>query len=153
MNYVAHIARRFEYSITIRYKDDADKAMQIIKDTISKHPYALKSPSPSVFVDTLGPNGTNLNIRIWSPSGHWWDARTELLQKIMQALRAEGIMMPFDQNVLWFGNTPPQTLQSKKLERAMYGEAKIIESHDEYLQGNIPQDDIAPENVSRGKNT
>ncbi len=154
INYVAHIARRFEYTITIRYKDDADKATKIIKETIDKHPYALKSPSPSVFVDDLGPNGSNLNIRIWSPSGYWWDAKTELLWKIVQALRAGGIVIPFDQNVLWFGN--PTALagspQAKALDKAMYGKASAPAGDDVYRQGSVSgKEQAAPENVPQVK--
>jgi len=38
-NYVAHIARRFEYVIGIRYSDDAEKAIKIIKKLIEEHPF------------------------------------------------------------------------------------------------------------------
>ncbi|MDV0441042.1 mechanosensitive ion channel family protein [Methanorbis furvi] len=146
-NYVAHIARRFDYNITIRYKDDAEKAMKIIKDTVDKHPYALKSPAPSVFVDNLGPNGSNLLVRIWAPSGYWWDAKTELLGKIVQALRAAGIVIPFDQNVVWFGHD-----QNKSLDRAMYGRPMQPSSSPEYLQTAGPgREQSAPENVAQVK--
>lgn len=101
-NYVANIARRFQYSIGIRYVDDADRAVAIIWDIISKHPFALKNPSPSIFVDELGNNGVILSVRIWSPSSEWWDVKTELLWKIKIALEEEGIQIPFPQRTLWF---------------------------------------------------
>ncbi|MBN1431834.1 MAG: mechanosensitive ion channel family protein [Methanomicrobiaceae archaeon] len=101
-NYVAHVVRRFEYSIGIRYADDADRAIEIIWGVISKHPFALKSPSPSIFVDELGDNGVIIKIRIWSPSSVWWDVKTELLWKIKVALEEEGIQIPFPQRTLWF---------------------------------------------------
>lgn len=102
-NYVAHVARRFQYNVTIRYSDDAAKAIEIIKDVINKHPHALKKPSPDVYVDELGAHGVQLIVRIWSPSGYWWDARTSLLWKIFKALRAADIDIPFEQLVLWEG--------------------------------------------------
>lgn len=146
-NYVAHVARRFDYKITIRYKDDADKAVKIIKETIDKHPYALKSPGPSVFVEDIGPNGSNLNVRIWSPSGYWWDAKTELLWKIVRALRAAGIVIPFDQNVVWFGHD-----QTKSTDRAMYGKAGQPAGAAEYLQSAAPgREQQSPENVPQVK--
>ena len=86
-NYVAHVVRRFEYSIGIRYEDDADRAIEIIWGVISKHPFALKSPSPSIFVDELGDNGVILSVRIWSPSSEWWDVKTKLLWKGVQRLQ------------------------------------------------------------------
>lgn len=101
-NYVAHVARRFEYEVGIRYSDDADKAIQIIKGIISNHPFALKYPEPSIFVDRLGDNAVIISVRIWSPSSVWWDVRTELLWKIKKAIEENGIQVPFPQRTVWF---------------------------------------------------
>lgn len=101
-NYVAHVARRFEYSVGIRYSDDADRAIEVIWEVINKHPFALKSPSPSIYVDELGDNAVVLIVRIWAPSSEWWDVRTELLWKIKIALEENGIQIPFPQRTLWF---------------------------------------------------
>jgi small-conductance mechanosensitive channel len=101
-NYVAHVARRFEYSIGIRYSDDADRAVETIWEVINKHPFALKNPSPSIFVNELGNDGVILSVRIWSPSSEWWNVRTELLWKIKVALEENGIQIPFPQRTLWF---------------------------------------------------
>ncbi|MDD2295937.1 MAG: mechanosensitive ion channel [Eubacteriales bacterium] len=113
-NYVAHIARRFDYDIGIRYTDDADKAIKVIKGIIEKHPYALKNPAPSVYVDELGNNSINLKVRIWAPSGFWWDVRTDLLWKIFQALRKADIDIPFPQLTLWYGEEPPKPAKTGK---------------------------------------
>lgn len=102
-NYVANVARRFEYLVSIRYSDDAEKAISVIRDVIEKHPYALKSPSPDIYVDELGAYGVNLVVRIWSPSCYWWDARKDLLWRIFKALRAVDIDIPFKQLVIWDG--------------------------------------------------
>jgi len=67
-NYVANIARRFEYVVGIRYSDDADLAIEIIEDLIDEQPFALKKPSPQVFVDNLGDNSVNLHSRSRSVS-------------------------------------------------------------------------------------
>ena len=101
-NYWRHVARRFTYTVGIRYEDDADHAIRIIKDVIWQHPYALKNPAPSVFVDSLGDNSVNINVYIWAPSRFWWSVRTELLWKIKKALEAEGIQIPFPQRTVWF---------------------------------------------------
>ncbi|HOI59344.1 MAG: mechanosensitive ion channel family protein [Methanoculleus sp.] len=103
-NYVHNAARRFEYQIGIRYEDDADAAIRIAKEVIATHPFALKSPAPSVFVDNLGDNSVNLTAYIWAPARNWWDVRTDLLWKIKQALEANGIEMPFPQRTLTFAD-------------------------------------------------
>ncbi|WP_292366354.1 MULTISPECIES: mechanosensitive ion channel family protein [unclassified Methanoculleus] len=103
-NYVHNAARRFEYQIGIRYEDDADAAIRIAKEVIATHPFALKSPAPSVFVDNLGDNSVNLTAYIWAPARNWWDVRTDLLLKIKQALEENGIEIPFPQRTVWFAD-------------------------------------------------
>lgn len=68
-NYVNNAARRFEYKIRIRYRDDADEAIRLAKEVIAAHPLALKNPAPMIYVDSLGDNGINLIARIWARPG------------------------------------------------------------------------------------
>ena len=103
-NYVANIARRFEYVVGIRYSDDADLAIKIIEDLIDEQPFALKNPSPQVFVDNLGDNSVNLHVRIWAPATEWYNLKMELLWEIKKTLEANGIEIPFPQRVVWFAD-------------------------------------------------
>ena len=101
-NYDANVARRFEYRIPIRYSDDADHAIYIIGNLLAGHPFVLKNPQPSVYVDELGDNGIIIMVRVWAPSSEWWSVRTEMLSKIKTALEKEGIEIPVPQRVVWF---------------------------------------------------
>ncbi len=100
-NYVAHAARRFEYKIGISYSDDAEKAVNIIKNLLEEHPLVLKEPAPQIFVEELGDSSVNLNIKIWAPSSEWYSVYTTMLWKIKVALEKEGIEIPFPQHVIW----------------------------------------------------
>ena len=106
-NYVNHIVRRFEYIVGIRYRDDADAAIAIIKHVIDAHPFALKKPSPQVFVDNLGDNAVNILVRIWAPISEWFSVKMELLLEIKKSLEAQGIEIAFPQRVVWFADTAP----------------------------------------------
>jgi small-conductance mechanosensitive channel len=103
-NYVANIARRFQYVVGIRYSDDADKAIKIIEDIIDEHPFALKNPEPKIFVDNLGDNAVNIFVRIWAPSTDWYDVKMELLWIIKKTLEENGIEIAFPQRTVWFAN-------------------------------------------------
>jgi small-conductance mechanosensitive channel len=116
-NYWANVARRFEYVVGIRYQDDAEKAISIIMDILQKHPFVLKKPSSTVYVEELADNGVNLNVKIWSPAKVWWDVKIELLWKIKVALEAEGIEIPFPQRTIWF----PEPLQTNTRSNAPSG--------------------------------
>lgn len=115
-NYVSNVVRRFEYSVDISYSEDAEKAIKIIKEVVDRHPYALKNPAPGVYVNKLGASGIEIKIRIWSPSGYWWDARTELLWSIFKALKNADVEIPFDQLVVWFGEDEAEKLNNEKLK-------------------------------------
>ena len=112
-NYVAHVARRFEYKIGIRYSDDAEKAVKIIKNLLDEHPLILKDPAPAIFVEELGESSVNLSIRIWAPSSHWFSVKMEMLWKIKVALEKEGIEIPFPQHVIWFADESKKILKKK----------------------------------------
>ncbi|ADI73226.1 MscS Mechanosensitive ion channel [Methanohalobium evestigatum Z-7303] len=103
-NYVANVARRFEYIVGIRYSDDAEQAIDIIKDLIEKEPLALKHPESLVFVDNLGNNAVNLSVRIWAPATEWFSLRTSFLWKIKTTLEDNGIEIAFPQRTVWFAN-------------------------------------------------
>jgi len=113
-NYVAHIARRFEYVIGIRYSDDAEKAIEIIKRLIEENPFALKNPEPQVFVDNLGDNSVNIVVKIWAPSTEWYSVKMDLLWKIKTELEKNGIEIPFPQRVVWFANELRANVEGKE---------------------------------------
>jgi small-conductance mechanosensitive channel len=108
-NYNINIVRRFEYTIRIRYRDDAEKAFEIIENLIDDHSFTLKNPAPEIFVENLGDSSVNINIKIWTPASENWNVKTELLWKIKKALEAEGIQIPFPQREVWFKNVPKTT--------------------------------------------
>jgi small-conductance mechanosensitive channel len=111
-NYVANLTRRFEYVVGIRYSDDADEAIKIIRDIIDEQPYALVNPSSSIFVDTLGDNAVNLIVRIWAPATEWFDMKTKLLWVIKKTLEEHGIEIAFPQRTIWFASE----LNTKKID-------------------------------------
>ena len=118
-NYVNNAARRFEYKIRIRYRDDADEAIRLAKEVIAAHPLALKNPAPMIYVDSLGDNGINLIARIWAPARNWWEVRTVLLWKIVKRLEENGIIVPYPQRTLWLADaerTPGSDAGAGKVE-------------------------------------
>jgi len=53
-------------------------------------------------VNNLGDNSVNIAVRAWAPSEKWFNVRTQIVQKIKEALDREGIEIPFPQRVNWF---------------------------------------------------
>lgn len=103
INYSLNPVRRLDLDIGIRYSDDADKAIKIIKNLVEEHPLTMVNPPTHVFVDNLGDNSVDIVARIWTPTSEWYTVQRELLWKIKIAIEAEGIQIPFPQRVVWYG--------------------------------------------------
>lgn len=113
-NFVTNVARRFEYSVGISYSDDAGLAMGVIDRLLEQHPFILKHPGPSVFLDELADSSVVISVYIWCPSEVWWSVRTEMLWEIKKAIEAEGITIPFPQRVVTFASAIPGAGKDKE---------------------------------------
>jgi small-conductance mechanosensitive channel len=128
-NFVANAARRFDYTIGISYADDADKAIQIIKDVIDSHPFTLKNPPPNIAVENLGESSVDIAVRAWTPSLVWYDVKCELLWKIKVELQKNGITIPFPQRVIHITGRNP--LAEKNFKNTEYkGDHELSQSNE-----------------------
>ncbi|HWQ44909.1 MAG TPA: mechanosensitive ion channel family protein [Methanosarcina barkeri] len=131
-NIVGHPVRRFEYTIGIRYSDDANAAIFLIKDLIDKEPFALLNPSPSVFVSDLGESSVNISIRIWAPVNEWFGIKTRILWVIKQTLEENGIEIQFPQRVVHLHTVPEikqiseGQLPEKEIESVLNYEERVL---------------------------
>lgn len=110
-NFVANVARRVDYDIGIRYTDNAEQAITLIKNIIEAHPFALKNPAPQVFVDKLDENAVLLAIRFWAPTTEWFGVKSTLLLTLKQTLEQAGMEIPASQRMMWVSNKQPPAPQ------------------------------------------
>lgn len=103
-NFTGNIARRFEYTVGIRYSDDATQAIALIRELICGYAFALVEPASQVFVDNLGDNSVNLHVRVWAPVSEWYALKMKMLWDIKSKLEKHGIEIAFPQRTLWFAN-------------------------------------------------
>jgi len=105
-NTVSYPVRRFDFTMKIRYSDDADAAIWFIQDLIDKEPFALHSPPPSVYVNELGENSVNLVVRVWAPISEWYVLKTLLPWTIKKVLEENNIEVPLPQREIYLHNVP-----------------------------------------------
>lgn len=129
-NIVGHPVRRFEYTIRIRYSDDANAAIFLIKDLIDKEPFALLNPAPSVFVNDLGDSSVNLSVRIWAPVNEWFGIKTRILWNIKQTLEENGIEIPLPQRIVRIQTdakkVPEELMPVKEIESVLNYEERVL---------------------------
>ena len=103
-NTVSYPVRRLDFTMKIRYSDDADAAIKLIQDLIDKEPFALHSPPPSVYVNELGEDSINLVVRIWAPISEWYILKTRFLWAIKKVLEENNIEVPLPQREIYLHN-------------------------------------------------
>jgi small-conductance mechanosensitive channel len=97
--------RRTDAFVGIAYKEDISKAIEVIREAITKNmPYALIEPKPEFLVKELGDNSVNIQVRVWHPRDNWDEISPLSLAIIKKALDEAGIEIPFPQRVIWQGS-------------------------------------------------
>lgn len=110
-NYHGHVARRYSFEFGIRYEDDPEKAVAIIREIFETYPFVLKKPAPIVFVGEIGESSIKIRTHVWFPSV-WANTQddvffnTSVLATIKERLEGEGMGFPFPQRTIWFANEP-----------------------------------------------
>jgi small-conductance mechanosensitive channel len=134
-NTVSYPVRRFDFTIGIRYSDDADAAIRFIQDLIDKEPRALHNPPSSVYVNELGENSVNLVVRIWAPISEWYEIKTRFPWAIKKILEENSIEIPFPQRMVYLHNISEKKQipekskpkQEEEIESVLnYGERMLI---------------------------
>lgn len=91
-------SRRFEITINVAYGTDPAQVTAILNATTSATAGVAADPAPVVLLTGAGDNGINFSVRAWTTDvGRWMHVRGELLEKILAALQAAGIEIPYQQ--------------------------------------------------------
>jgi len=97
VNYTREPVRRGTISIGVAYGTDLDKAVNIILDTVKKHPNVLEDPAPQVVITEFADSSINLDVRVWTRKEHLGGTLNDLKKMLYEALTKAGIEIPFPQ--------------------------------------------------------
>jgi small conductance mechanosensitive channel len=100
VNYSAKDTRRIDLVFGIGYGDDIARAKQIMADIMQQDTRILADPAPAVAIAELGDRSVNFNVRPWVRSEDYWPVHADLLEKIKLAFDANGISIPYPQQVV-----------------------------------------------------
>ncbi|MDA0786327.1 MAG: mechanosensitive ion channel [Proteobacteria bacterium] len=99
-NFSANPTRRVDLMMGIDYGDNIDTAMATINRVIGEEPRALKDPESTVAVAELGDSSVNIVVRVWVNAADYWGVRWDITKKLKEQLEADGISIPFPQQVV-----------------------------------------------------
>ena len=97
VNYSYIERRRLDMSVSVRYSDDLEKAKETIRGVISGYSEVLTDPAPLVEVGSYNDSSISIYVRPWVKPADYWPVYWKFNSEILNALRANGIDMPFNQ--------------------------------------------------------
>ncbi len=89
--------RIVEGSVGVAYDSDAQKAVDIIKDTISTCRDISDENDAIVGIENFGDSSIDIAYRYWVPSESYFKTQYEVNMKVLQAINEANITIPFPQ--------------------------------------------------------
>ena len=97
VNYNTLGLRRVDLQVGIDYGEDVTKAIDVIRETVSRIPGVLSEPALGVAVASLNDSAVQINVRPWVKSADYWPVASATLTEVKEALFRAGVKIPFPQ--------------------------------------------------------
>jgi small conductance mechanosensitive channel len=113
--------RRLEYDVGIGYGDDIKHAQEVILQALRTAHGLLQDPAPEALVYDLAGSTVNIRARWWINPPRPTDvvsSRSDALHAIKDALRAEGIDLPYPTRPILFHDQTERTDGDRARQRA-----------------------------------
>ena len=98
-NYSANPTRRVDFTFSIDYADDIDKAMEVIKSTLSADERIHKDPEIFTAVGAHGASSVDIVTRVWVDTGDYWGVHFDAMKSVKEAFDKNGISIPYPHQV------------------------------------------------------
>ncbi len=99
-NFNGYENRRVDMVMGIGYGSDINKAMEIIRDLLTKDERVLKDLGLTIAVGELADSSVNIKVRPWVKASDYWGLHGDFYKNCKEAFDAAGIDIPFPQTVV-----------------------------------------------------
>lgn len=96
-NFSTEPKRRVDWTISVAYGDDLDKARQVIKGLCDADDRILKDPEVFIAVSALADSSVNFAVRAWVNAEHYWPVYFAMNENIYNTFAQTGLNIPFPQ--------------------------------------------------------
>ena len=102
----SHANTLAEVSIDIAYSADPERASTLLKSALATFGDEIcLDPAPQVGIEAFGESGITLGVRVWIPTEQYYDLLYRINLVLFNALKQEGIEIPFPQREVRLLNT------------------------------------------------
>lgn len=89
--------RRVDWTISISYGDDFEKAKKVLLQLCDEDPRILKDPPIAVLLSNLNASSVDLTLRAWVKSADYFPVLFSMNEKVYETFPKEGLNFPFPQ--------------------------------------------------------
>ncbi len=97
INYSSQSTRRIDLTYSVSYKQDINKAKDVLAKTALDNKFVLKTPAPYVGVKEHGNHSINLVCQVWCDGKDYWNTFYSMQESVKYNFDANGIEIPFEQ--------------------------------------------------------
>lgn len=97
VNYSKKDLRRVDFTFSISYDEDFEKAKKVIYSVIENTENALLDPQPFVRVVSHGESTIDISTKVWTKNEHYWDVYFDMMEAIKKNFDSANIEIPYNQ--------------------------------------------------------
>lgn len=99
---------RISINLTVSYDTDMDRAKALMVQAVTESPRVLNDPPANILMKSWGELGVDFEIRCWivDPEMGVSNVRSDVLWRLWNLFKAEGIVIPFPQRELHIRSIP-----------------------------------------------
>lgn len=95
-NYSRETTRRVDFTYSISYGDDFEKAKSVLLRLIAEDSRVLTQPAePFIHLSSLSASSIDIVVRLWCKQSDYWGIYFDLNQKVYETFPKEGLNFPY----------------------------------------------------------
>ena len=96
-NFSKQGTRRVDWSFSMAYGEDYDKAKALLRRLCDEDERIQKTPEPFIELGKLNNSSVDLTVRVWVDAADYWTVYFSMNEKVYKAFAQEGLSIPFPQ--------------------------------------------------------
>ncbi len=96
-NYSEKDTRRVDFTFSIGYTSDFEKAKEIVTNILTSHELTLDDPAPMIRMSAHGASSIDITARAWVKSADYWTVNFDVIEAVKAEFDKNGIEIPFNQ--------------------------------------------------------
>lgn len=94
-NFHAWPIRRIDLVVSLDYRDDASRALEVVQRVLDTDDRILREPAPTANVKGIQEGSVELNVFAWANQEDWGTVRTDLQLRVKEGLEEAGFTIPY----------------------------------------------------------